>query len=180
MVRAYRTKGTKSESKIGVSYDTKGTKSEYTIGVSYDQVMAYLDKFVSMEKIGPFRGDTCDKYVGSTSDHLAILSVSGSKRNISRASFSFFLTTDLEASERNCLLLCRFRKNIAPEWNDDWLLAALNRAISADALSRTPPKTTEPKERTIVGDKLVEFSTVASPNIFMVTVSVKHKLDSTQ
>ena len=139
------------------------TAKPLAIGISYSQIMEYLDQFISMSKSSDVRGQT--RYMGQTSDNLAMLEIIGNKEDISQATLMFAVPNDApNILVRNSAMLLRFMKNIAPEWESgsNWSTSALKRV----GLTGKP-------EEIIIGDKSIKLSIIAS--LGFVSVTVKHK-----
>jgi len=139
------------------------TEKSLTIGISYNQTMEYLDQFISMSKSSDVDGQP--RYMGQTSDNLAMLEIIGNKNDVSQASLMIGIPNDApKILIRNTAILLRFMKNVAPEWKSgsDWATSALGRVSSTD----------EPEE-IIRGSKSIKLSVIKVLGIICVTV--KHK-----
>jgi len=134
-----------------------------TIGVSYNQIMNYLDSDISMSRATDVRGQP--RYMGQTSDYMAVLEIIGSREDVSQATLMLSCSKDApEALVRNTAILLRFVKNIDSEnyLGSDWINSAL------EHLNQTG----EPVEK-IVGSKLIKVSQIE--RLGMTVVTVKHK-----
>jgi hypothetical protein len=139
------------------------TEKPLTIGISYNQIMEYLDQYIPMSKSSDVRGQP--RYMGQTSDNLAMLEIIGIKNDVSQATLMIGIPNDSpKILIRNSGILLRFIENIAPEWKagSDWATSALKRLGS----------TGEPEE-IIKGSKSIKLSLIKVLGI--VSVTVKHK-----
>ncbi len=139
------------------------TEKPLTIGISYNQIMEYLDQYISMSKSSDVRSQP--RYMGQTSDDLAILEIIGNKKDVSQATLMIGIPNDApKILVRNTAILLRFMENVAPEWKlgSDWATSALERVSS----------TGEPEE-IIRGSKSIKLSLIKVLGI--VSVTVKHK-----
>lgn len=140
------------------------TEKPLTIGISYNQIMEYLGQYISMSKSTDVRGQP--RYMGQTSDNLAMLEIIGNKEDVSQTTLIIGVPNDApNILVRNSAMLLRFIKNVAPEWESgsDWAASALKRVSS----------TGDSEEIIIKGDKSINLSFIKV--LGMVTVTVKHK-----
>jgi len=85
------------------------TSKLLTIGISYNQIMEYLDQYISMSKSTDVRGQ--QRYMGQTSDNLAMLEIIGNKKNVSQATLMIGIPNDApQIVLRNTAMLLRFGK----------------------------------------------------------------------
>jgi hypothetical protein len=98
-------------------------------GLSYSQVTRYLESYFVLQESTPVNGQR--RFMGATTDKLAVLELIGDKKDISKASLILGVPNDSPAVlARNGGLLIRFVKNAMPNWpaGSDWAVAALKQA----------------------------------------------------
>jgi len=135
------------------------------IGISYDEVMEYLSNFFSMEKATLVHGQ--ERYMGQTSDSLAVLEIIGNKDNISQATLMIGVPSDApRILVRNTAMLLRFLENTVPEWTNssEWATAAMKRVTNIPGVSDV---------KVVKGNKLITM-TFLKP-VGMLSLTVKHK-----
>jgi len=143
----------------------KSVAENKPIGISYYQVMEYLSNFFSMEKSTPVHGQ--ERYMGQTSDSLAVLEIIGNKNNISQATLMIGIPADApDKLVRNTVLATRFLENTVPEWtnSNEWITANAERVADTPGISDV---------KVVKGNKLITM-TFLKP-FGMLSLTVKHK-----
>jgi hypothetical protein len=157
------TNETSSRSRYAPKLRNARNTNQHSIGLTYKQVAQYLDRSISMSKSSDVGGQP--RYMGQSSDGLAILEIIGDKNDISQATIMIGVPNDSHAKLiSNTALLVRFIKNIDPAWGGgaDWAASALQNASS-----------TGNPQSTVRGNKLIKLSTIKS--VGLVSLTVKHR-----
>ncbi len=134
------------------------------LGVSYEQMMNYLSNFFTMDKSTPVDGK--DRYMGQTSNGLAMLEIIGDKDDIYQSSLMLSIPSDSpDTIIENSAILLRFLKNIVPEWegSSEWAVNSMEEITGS----------LSDKKETIQGNKKIEMSIMR--DFGMMIVTVKHK-----
>ncbi len=147
------------------SQTVKSVKAE-GISISYNQVIEYLSNFFEMEKTTKVDGR--DRYVGKTTDQLAILEIFGDKENIYEASVIISFPNDApKVIVRNTAIMLRFLENTVPEWinRNDWALNTLKEITNSDNNTNS----------IILGNKKISMQYI---KIGLLMINVKHSLQT--
>lgn len=116
-------------SKEPIDLETSTTTTSQ-LGITYDQMMESLSDNFDMEKAEPVNGE--DRYMGISSNGIAVIEIIGKKENITKATISIGLPSDnTDAVVENSALFQRFLSNIATDWDEssNWATSTLTNLV---------------------------------------------------
>ncbi|MFC1577106.1 hypothetical protein ACFL42_00635 [Candidatus Omnitrophota bacterium] len=97
------------------------------LGLTYEQVIWGLDSYFPMKQGRSVGGKP--RYVGESSNGMAVLEIIGDKANITKANLALGTSVDYQTVFQNTEILKKFCENTAPEVSDfsDWVSAIMSR-----------------------------------------------------
>lgn len=138
------------------------------LGISYNQVIADLGDIFSLKDTPLTDGRT--RYMGSSYDNLALLEITGEKKNVEEVALVVFIPQDdAEGITRVTVYVLKVIQNVFPNWtaSDEWLRDAL-RTIAREYNT----KETSTVEK-VYGN--IRMTLTGSQLLGALTLSVTHK-----